>query len=273
MTLATIQTQQLSTDQVELIKRTIAKDASNDELSLFIQQCNRTGLDPFRRQINFVKRGGKMSVEPSIDGLRLIAERTNAYEGQTQAQWCAQDGLWRDVWLEKTPPAAARVGVYRAGFREALYAVARYESFVQRYNGKVGDIWEKMPDIMLAKCAEAQALRKAFPHDLSGLYTGDEMAQAGTASEGPTLEVVQVPTPLEQVNGILKGLEQGGILERKEMRPFMAFIIGDDALNARGVNPTETQCAAFLDSGLMFDGSLDTNAIDAAIAEFRAGDS
>jgi phage recombination protein Bet len=170
-------------NQIALIKQQIAVGATDAELALFGQVCQRTGLDPFSRQIYAIKRNQynpdtrqkepKMTIQVSIDGFRTIAARSGLYSGST-TEWCGDDGIWRDVWLGNGNPAAAKTTVYRKGSAHPFTAVAKFSSYAVSYNGKLSGLWEKMPDLMIGKVSESLALRKAFPAELSGLYTTDE---------------------------------------------------------------------------------------------------
>jgi phage recombination protein Bet len=183
-----IQTIEYNPKSIELIKRTIAIGATDDELALFIGQCKRTGLDPFSRQIYMIERRfkgrdgnwqRKMETQTSIDGFRLISSRTGKYAGQLGPFWCGEDGQWVDVWLQEKPPAAAKVGILRSDFQEPVWGIAIYREYVQTdAGGNPNYMWRKMPANQLAKCAESLGHRKAFPNELSGLYTSEEMGQA-----------------------------------------------------------------------------------------------
>ena len=181
-----------TSEQTQLISSVIAPGCSADELKLFAYACQRTGLDPFSKQIYAIKRGGKMTIQAGIDGLRSIAERTGELDG-SETYWCGEDGQWSDVWIGNKPPAAAKTIIHRKGSQHPFVGVARFSD----YNAGQG-LWSKMGAMMIAKCSEALALRKAFPADMSGVYTADEMEQAEITVSPP------IDTPGLIVNGNAK---------------------------------------------------------------------
>lgn len=163
-------------DQVSLIKKQIAPRATDDELKLFLYQAKRTGLDPLARQIYCIHRAGKMTVQTSIDGFRVVAERTGDYGGQDEPEFIEVDGKL----------ICCKVSVYkfRGDIRyKASVGVAYWDEYFPQDNNFM---WKKMPHTMLSKVAEALALRKAYPQDLSGLYTNDEMQQANEPAQANT---------------------------------------------------------------------------------------
>lgn len=174
-----------------LIQQTFFREGTRAQFELFLQVAKKVGLSPLNRQITPMIRKSKnqqgqwepvMTIITNIDGFRVIAERSGKYQGQVGPFWCGEDGQWKEVWLGEQPPKAAKVGVLRSDFKEPLWAVARWDSYVQTYTKEgrinVSPTWAKMPDVMISKVAEAMALRKAFPQDLSGLYSNEEMDQA-----------------------------------------------------------------------------------------------
>ena len=185
-------------EQVELLKRTVAKGATDDQFALFMTIAQRRKLDPFAKQIWCVlrKSGGasEMAVQTAIDGFRLIAQRTGEYDGQDAPKWCGDDGVWKDVWLSNKPPEAAMVLVYRKGVSRPSTGIAHLKSYAA-YDDKaqLQSKWKQMPEHMLAKCAEALAFRKAFPEELSGVYTDDEMGHADVIDVPSVEKLVNVP--------------------------------------------------------------------------------
>lgn len=195
------------------------QNAPAGDLAVFFHQAKRTGLDPFSRQIYMIGRNGKdrqggwttkWNIQTSIDGLRVIAQRSGEYAGQVGPLWCGPDGVWQDVWLSNTPPAAAKVGVYRNGFAEPVWGVARYEEYQAG-----GPMWTKMAATMIAKCAEALALRKAFPQDMSGLYTSEEMEQSTSTPAPYRAASVIVVEEKEAISQTAQHLAAVGALESR----------------------------------------------------------
>ena len=204
----------VNAEKLDLIRQTLAPDLTDAQLVFFGEVCNRLGLDPFKRQIHAVVRKTKnqdgtytkrMVIQSGIDGLRSIAQRTGRYAGQLGPLWCGADGIWNDAWLKEGNPAAAKVAVLHKDFKEPLWAVARWASYAQYFNGKLSDTWAKMPDGQLAKCAEALALRRAFPEELQGLYAVEEGvgAAAEVVTEPPAS---RAPALTDEERGILAAL-------------------------------------------------------------------
>ncbi|HMM95419.1 phage recombination protein Bet [Phycicoccus sp.] len=168
----------------------------------FLHLCQRTGLDPFAREIYLIGRkdstapsGVKYTSQTAIDGYRHVAERTGEFRGTEGPWWCGTDGQWSEVWFSEEPPVAAKVVVKRAidGETVRFEAVAMYREFVatkaeykdgQRTGRDVpAAMWAKMPAHMTAKCAEALAYRRAFPRQLNGTYIAEELARADVDAE------------------------------------------------------------------------------------------
>lgn len=169
-------------EKIELIKSTVARGTTDEELRLFLYTAQRTGLDPLTKQIHAIKRWNKkenrevMTIQTGIDGYRVVAERTQKLAGSDDPIYDNESGKH---------PGKATVTVYKMidGQRCPFTASARWSEYVQTFNdGNPMGLWVKMPYLMLGKCAEALALRKAFPADLSGVYTFEEMAQADSVT-------------------------------------------------------------------------------------------
>lgn len=180
------------------------QDLSDPELQLFAMVAHHTGLDPFTKQIYAIKRAGKVTHQTGIDGYRSVAERTREYAGSDEA-------AYESCNCGKPPeghPGVARVTVHRilpTGHIVDQVGVARWHELKPEPDPM--GLWTRMPFNQLAKCAEANALRKAFPRVLGGVYIEDEMQQAGTV-EGRSSEVSPVaPTVRERIHARREAVE------------------------------------------------------------------
>jgi phage recombination protein Bet len=163
------------------------KDLTVPEMQLFAMVAQHTGLDPFTRQIYAIKRGGKVTHQTGIDGYRSSAERNGQYAGSDEATYeecgCGDEGSPTDH------PKIARVVVRRIlpnGHVIEQTGVARWHELKPEHKKPqnaydyLDAMWWRMPFNQLAKCAEANGLRKAFPRVLGGVYIAEEMEQDRT---------------------------------------------------------------------------------------------
>lgn len=189
----------VTSDQLDLIRRTIAKDATPDELKLYLFDCHRQGVHPLDKLIHFTKRDGKYTPITSIDFMRIRAADSGEMAGSDDPVFTSHDDALADA------VDTATVTVYRLtqGQRFAYTATARWDEYkpAPGPSGRADVMWRKMPHTMLGKCAEALALRKGFPRQLAGLYAKEEMDQAeapvpgrGNSPAGESLPTTAVPS-------------------------------------------------------------------------------
>lgn len=182
---------QWSHEDTALIRKIAAPEATQEEFDWFLYVCQRTGLDPLLRQIHLVRRYDDKqkkhvsTVQTGIDGYRTIADRTGHYAGNDDP-----------IFDSENAPTRATVNVWKmvAGIRCPFEASARWSQYCPAGNG--GFMWKKMPHLMLGKCAEALALRKAFPQQLAGIYTNEEMEQADYRGDADATTDVQRPSTI-----------------------------------------------------------------------------
>lgn len=172
---------EFSPTQRAMIRDTYANGATEKEFQVLLEIAKLRRLNPLLRQIHFVKRWNKQlgrdvwAAQVSVDGLRAIAERTGKYDGQDEPEFGPiADGF----------PEWCKVKVYRKDWTRPAVGLAYWSEYVQKSrDGGPTRFWADMPRVMIAKCAEAIAMRKAFPEDLGGLYTDEEMQQADNTRE------------------------------------------------------------------------------------------
>lgn len=179
-------------NQIAVLEHLGVSAASTADLNVFFHAAKRTGLDPFAKQIYMISRQGKQTIQTGIDGYRVVGHREAAKRGETVSvsapHWGNDDGRWFEFWSKKWGfPTAARITVYRNG--QPFTAVALFDEYAGRkYDGGLNSMWSSRPAGQLAKCAEALAWRMAFPQDLAGIYTAEEMEQADNNVQAPAYD-------------------------------------------------------------------------------------
>lgn len=174
--------QHYSASELYRIYQQEAHGAKWGDYDRVMRRIDRAGLDLFRDQAYIVrkedKKTGEVDLEfrSSIAALRMRAEQTGKYAGQRGPKWTADGTEWTDVWIPDEPPAAAKVEILRTDFEEPMTAVVRFDEYAARYrSGDLMAMWAEMPAHMIAKCAEALGLKKAFPQQVGGIQTKAEM--------------------------------------------------------------------------------------------------
>jgi len=228
-------------DQVDLIKQTVAKGTTDAELQLFLYTAKRTGLDPLIRQIHAVKRwdsaAGKetMSIQTGIDGYRLVAQRTGEHVGTSDVIYDREDG---------EHPNWAKVTVFRLvkGRVCEFPATARWSEYVgTKKDGTPNVFWKNKKFLMLGKCAEALAIRKAFPQELAGIYTFEEMEP----EDRITIAEPQLPPATQTIPEMLEKHANGQ--PKPEKSPFDGGTPKPEA-PAKPVKPKKTPALKVLDA-------------------------
>lgn len=225
-------------NQVALLRQVGIEDATDADLDLFFHVCRRTGLDPFARQIYMIGRDTKVSVrvqlpngnsrveeqrvtkftiQTGIDGYRLIGSRAARAAQQLvshdEPQWVGKDGVWRDFWTKADgTPVAAKYTIRVDG--APFTATCMFEEYAQYSSkGELTAMWKKMPANQVAKCAEAQAWRKAYPADFSGIVLeGTDQGRVIDSSGAP----VRVPSQRRGVDGLRQAIgsaPQAGLVD------------------------------------------------------------
>lgn len=234
----------------------VAADCPNAVLAGYLHLCQKRGLDPFLKQVYLVGRRQKQrdgsyatvyTPQTGIDGFRVLAQRAARRAGieyeYEDTVWFAPDGSQHEVWLGEQPPAAAKVAVIKNGKR--FSGVALYSAYVDTdKDGNPKNRWKTDPAGMTAKCAEAQALRKAFPEDLGDLYTDDEMAHLDDETPRDVIpgETIRDSVPAKdsddapangmaskkQRNQIVQLLSSKGITSPGDALIYMSIVTGRD---------------------------------------------
>lgn len=210
-------------EMLNVLRNTIAKDATNDEFKMFVEFCKATGLNPFKKEIWFIKVRGQIQIMTGINGFYTIANSHPQF-----------DGIENEIVENNGKILKAVSKVYRKDRRIPSKAEAYFAEY-----GKTTGTWVSMPRVMLSKCAESMALRKAFPQELNGLYTQEEMPSQYALRTKEPIEEEEV-TRAEEIkhyydfSEVEKEADKYTWLYDNVLEPFNADEIGDGVYALEG---------------------------------------
>lgn len=159
-------------DMVATIKQTVCKGASDAQLSMFLEVCKRTGLDPFLKEIYFVADRG--IIMAGRDGYLRVANEDPQFDGM-------ETRVERD---EKNIPIKAICTVWRKDRTHPVVCEAYYSEYK-----KSGPVWSQYPSAMISKVAEVLALKRSFA--INGVVTEEEIGKDGGGSAAAAQDVAQ----------------------------------------------------------------------------------
>jgi phage recombination protein Bet len=244
--------------QLAALRQLGVDNATQADVAVFFHQAQATGLDPFKREIYLITRKGKSTIQTGIDGFYKIANRVaGGTWGIDSTLWCGQEGQWVDVWLSNQPPSAAKVTVRRGNATFTAVAVTK------EYRAQ-GPMWDKMPSRMIAKCATALAIRQAFPDDLAGIYTTEEMPEHEPAQTRPAAAAAQQQGPAVDWHPIVDVMQQLG-WDAESTKRFAQETVGHEFAKMSDLTQDEVDHVAMA----MLET---TNTVDAEVVDEQTGE-
>jgi phage recombination protein Bet len=182
-------------EEVDLIRRTIAPDATEHELALYLRLCRTYGLDPFRRELVLEKRrrrradGTGYDVVPvwitTRDGYLKAAMRDPGYGGICSGVVCEGDTFEIDAEhfrvVHRFGVRRGKIlGAWAVAYHKERPPMVGYVPF-DEYNDPNSDTWRRHPTAMIQKVAEVFVLRRQF--NITAIVAREEM-ERDLAEEG-----------------------------------------------------------------------------------------
>lgn len=172
---------------IDTLRNTVALNATPSELALFVEYCKSTGLNPFKKEIWFIKdHTGRLQMMTGINGFWSLANSFSEFDG-AEVGLIDKEGNW-----VKSVPTDDFIGAWCRVYRKDRRIPMEGEALLSDYRKPFG-LWKTAPRIMIKKVAESIALRKAFPQQLNGLYTQEEMPAdyAPTVTSAPAVPDIE----------------------------------------------------------------------------------